>query len=156
MATSQLGRDPGRLWWIALWLSLIGTCVPIGLMSLMGVAAPSAERLLPFTSVSVGFAVAGYALCGLGLRSKHAGLAMMMALMLLLPGGLSIVVLVDGLKARAHNADVEFCEAAEREGRPIPRGESGYKTRLDEDGDGLACEPVIGPSCFNGRCVPFG
>lgn len=156
MTTPQVGADPGRLWGIALWLCLAGTCVPIGLMSLMGIASPSAESLLPFTGVSVGFAVAGLMLCGLGLRSKRSGLAKLFAMVLLLPGGLSLLVLIDGLKERSHNADLDFCGVAEREGRTVPRGGPGYKPRLDGDGDGLACEPVLGPGCHQGRCVPFG
>lgn len=156
MATPHVDAGPGRLWGIALWLCLIGTCVPIGLMSLMGIAAPTAESLLPFTGVSVGFAVAGLVLCGLGLRSKRSGLAMLFAVFLLLPGGLSMLVLVDGLKGRSHNADLYVCGVAEREGRTVPRGEPGYKARRDQDGDGLACEPVLGPDCHEGRCAPFG
>lgn len=37
------------------------------------------------------------------------------------------------------------CAAARRAGvAPIQRGEAGYRTGLDADGDGVACEPYFG------------
>lgn len=44
------------------------------------------------------------------------------------------------------------CAAARAAGAaPLRRGQAGYSTRLDRDGDGVACEPYRGSGGTRGR-----
>jgi len=149
-------RSRARTFLALAWACLAGAIGPVGLMSLMGLGAPSSEDLIPFTSFSVGSAALGVAACGLAFHANRSALPVVLGLLLSMPGALSTVILMEGLRQYAHTADATLCGRAERDGRVIRRGEAGYHPRLDEDADGLACEPILGPQCYQGRCVPFG
>lgn len=138
------------------WVCLGGVLVPLGLMSLLGMASPSAESLIPLSGFSVGSALLGLLVCAIAFRRNRSSPPIVLGLLLLIPATLSTVLLVDGMREAAYWDDVVFCATAEREKRTVRRGEAGYQRGLDQDGDGYACEPILGPSCYQGRCVPFG
>lgn len=141
---------------IGAWLCLAGVSAPLALIWLMGIASPAAFTLIPLTAFSVASAAIGLLLCGLSFYSSRTFQPKLLALLILLPGGLSLLLLAEGLRENSFYTDLDFCGVVEREGRTVRRGENGYKARLDQDGDGVACEPVLGPGCYRGRCVPFG
>lgn len=138
------------------WACLGGVVAPLGLVWITSIASPPAETLIPLFSFSVGSAALGLLACGLAFRRKSSPLPIVLGILLLVPASLSTVLLADGLRETARGAERVFCMRAEREGRTVRRGEAGYKVRLDEDRDGLACEPILGPTCYQGRCIPFG
>jgi hypothetical protein len=44
------------------------------------------------------------------------------------------------------NAYYRYCDEARAAGAaPLYRGQAGYRSELDRDGDGVACEPYFGP-----------
>lgn len=47
-----------------------------------------------------------------------------------------------GMREAAYDTPFENCDAARAAGAaPVRRGQSGYGSHLDRDGDGVACEP---------------
>lgn len=120
---------------LCLWLSL----VPIGMLMLASVGASRAESYVSWFSFSVGAVAVGLLFCIRGWKKSRI-LAGLLGILLLGPGVLSSLLLWEGLSERAHTNDVVTCMRAQNNGGPIPRGDKRYRKRLDNDGNGLACE----------------
>lgn len=135
---------------------LAGTFGVCALMVMMGVGAPPASSLIRLTSFGVALAVLGLVLCGVASWIRPSTLTTVTAVLIMLTGGASLAILIEGLQEKARFDDLIFCSRAEREGRTIPRGEAGYKRSRDDNRNGVACERELGPQCYQGRCEPIG
>lgn len=117
------------------------TLAPYGLLSLMALAAPPSEDLIPLFAFSIGAAALGLAL---SIREWLRARMLVPALAIVafaVPFGVSALGHKAGIEAQTHMSDIAFCGAARRDGlAPIPQAAPRYKPSLDLDGDGLACE----------------
>lgn len=139
------------------WACLVGAAAPLGVVFLTLMSPPAlAGPLLFLSGLSLAAVALGFVTCGLAFWMRRSLLPLALAAALLIPGALSVTLIGEALAGLAYTADLKTCLQAERDGQPIRRGERGYERRRDQDGDGLACEPVLGPQCYEGRCAPFG
>lgn len=112
---------------------------PIGMLMLLSIGASRADSYISWFSFSVGAVAIGLLLCVRGWKASRT-LAGLLGILLLGPGVLSSLLLWEGLSESAHTNDVVVCMRAQSDGGPIPRGDKRYRKRLDNDGNGLACE----------------
>lgn len=133
-------------------LSLIGSIIPLLVISLMSLAVPSSEHLISFFSVSLCAAFIGVVTCILAWVRTRGAFAVPLLSILLLPLAASAFGLRAGLEERTYTNDIVACADARRDGRaPILRDDPRYKARLDLDGDGRACEQSGSNQYFYGR-----